>query len=142
MFSYTWPIILVVLSNIVYQIFAKEVTPKINVFASLTITYFVACLFSGILFFLTNKNGNIISEIAKTNWAPIALGISIIGLEAGFIFAYKAGWQVSTASIVQSSLLAVALLVVGFLVYKEALSWNKLVGVAVCLTGLIFINLK
>ena len=58
------------------------------------------------------------------------------------IFAYKTGWPVSTASIVQSSFLSVALIVVGWLLYRETLSWNKLVGVAICLVGLIVINWK
>ena len=66
----------------------------------------------------------------------------IIGLEAGWIYAYKAGWQVSTGFIVQSAILAGALLLVGCFLYHEALTWNKLVGVAICLVGLIFINLK
>lgn len=83
-----------------------------------------------------------LQEYTKLNWAPFILGIVIVGLEAGFIFAYKAGWQVSTASIVQSSFLAVALIFVGWLVYKEALTWNKAVGVVICLIGLIFINHK
>ena len=70
------------------------------------------------------------------------LGIVIVGLEAGWIFAYKAGWQVSVGFIVQSAFLAVTLLVVGFFLYHEALTWNKLIGVAVCLAGLIIINYK
>ena len=65
-----------------------------------------------------------------------------MGLEVGFVYAYRAGWQVSVASIVQSSFLAVALVFVGFALYREALTWNKLVGVAICLVGLIFINMK
>ena len=141
MFGYIWPLGLVVLSNVVYQIFAKSVTNKINVFASLTITYFVAGFISAVLFFIFNKGGNLIAELGKANWAAYALGFSIIGLEAGFILAYKAGWQVSTASIVQSSVLAIALLFVGWLLYKESLSWNKIVGVAICTVGLIIVNL-
>ena len=31
---------------------------------------------------------------------------------------------------------------VGYLFYHEALTWNKLVGVGICLVGLVFINLK
>ena len=76
------------------------------------------------------------------NWAPYVLGLVIVGLEVGFIYAYKAGWQVSTASVVQSAFLAVALVVVGFIAYREALTWNKILGVVVCLIGLVFINLK
>jgi drug/metabolite transporter (DMT)-like permease len=66
----------------------------------------------------------------------------IIGLEVGWIFAYKAGWEVSTGFIVQSAVLAIMLLAVGFFIYHEALTWNKLLGVAICLIGLVFLNLN
>lgn len=42
----------------------------------------------------------------------------------------------------QSSFLAVALIFVGSLAYREALTWNKLVGVAICLAGLAVIHMK
>ena len=142
MFDYVWPLGLVVLSNIVYQICAKSVPSEMNPFASLTITYVVSAITSGILFFVLNKDANLIREYSKLNWAPIVLGIVLVGLEVGFIYAYKAGWQVSTASIVQSSFLAVALIIVGFLLYHETISWNKIVGVFICLVGLGFINYK
>ena len=48
----------------------------------------------------------------------------------------------STAAIVQSSFLAIALIFVGYLLYHEALTWNKLLDVAICLAGLFFINYK
>ena len=41
MFSYVWPIALVVLSNVVYQICAKSVPNGLNPFAALTVTYLV-----------------------------------------------------------------------------------------------------
>ncbi|MBQ7542961.1 MAG: EamA family transporter [Clostridia bacterium] len=140
MFSYVWPIALVVLSNVAYHICAKSVPEGANPFASLTVTYLIAAFTSMLLFYVTNHGAGLFKEYAKLNWAPFMLGVVIIGLEAGFIYAYKAGWQVSTANVVQSSFLAVALIFVGFLLYKEALTWNKLVGVVICLVGLFFIN--
>ena len=86
--------------------------------------------------------GSIFKEYAKLNWAPFVLGVVIVGLEAGWLFAYKAGWQVSTAFIVQSAFLAGVLLLVGYFLYREALTWNKLVGAVICLIGLVFINYK
>jgi drug/metabolite transporter (DMT)-like permease len=142
MFSYIWPIALVVLSNVIYQICAKSVPEGMNPFASLTVTYLVGAAASGILFFILDHNGNLIHEYQRINWAPFVLGIVIVGLEAGFIFAYKVGWQISTTSVVQSSFLAVALIFVGYLLYHEALTWNKLVGVGICLIGLVLINYK
>lgn len=142
MISYVWPIALVILSNVVYQICAKSVPEGINPLASLTITYLVGAITSGILFFILNKDGSLVREYHKLNWAPIVFGIVLVGLEVGFIYAYKAGWPVSTASIVQSSFLAVALIFVGSIFYHEALTWNKIIGVVICLIGLIFINYK
>ena len=142
MFSYVWPIALVVLSNVVYQICAKSVPNGLNPFAALAITYSVGAVISIVLYYVLNKNANIFKEFGKLNWVPFVLGLAIVGLEVGFIYAYKAGWSVSTASLVQGCALAVILVFVGFLVYKEGLSWNKVVGVAVCLIGLFFINFK
>ena len=145
MLSYVWPIVLVVLSNVVYQICqicAKSVPKGMDPLASLTITYLVGAVASGVLYFILNRNGNLTQEYGKLNWAPIILGIVIVGLETGWIYAYKAGWQVSTGFIVQSAFLAVVLIFVGYFLYHEALTWNKIVGVAICIVGLIFINLK
>lgn len=142
MFSYVWPIALVVLSNVVYQICAKSVPNGLNPFAALAVTYLVGAVASIILFFALSKGENLFKELNKLNWAPFVLGLVIVGLEVGFIYAYKAGWAVSTASLVQGCALAIILLFIGFLFYKEALTWNKLVGVAICMVGLFFINYK
>ncbi len=142
MFSYIWPLSLVVLSNVFYQICAKSVPDKMNPFASLTITYTIGAITSLVLYLVLSKNGNIIQEYQKTNWAPFVLGLSIVGLEVGFIYAYKAGWPVSVAQIVQAAVLAVILIFVGCMLYKEAITWNKIVGIVVCLAGLGLINMK
>lgn len=138
--SMIWPITLVVFSNIVYQICAKGVPKDMDTMASMTITYIVGAICSGIMFFVMNRHGNLLQEYSKLNWAPIFLGISVVGLEVGFIYAYKNGWAVSTASIVQSAFLAVTLLVVGAFLYHETISINKIVGIGFCIVGLFFVN--
>lgn len=141
--SYVWPMALVVASNVFYQICTKSVPEEVDPFASLIVTYLVAAAASAVLYFaLGSSGGDLLKECGKLNWTSFVLGIVIIGLEAGWIYAYKAGWQVSTGFIVQSAILAGALLLVGYFLYHEALTWNKLVGVAICLVGLIFINMK
>ena len=140
--NYIWPIALVIVSNIVYQICAKSVPAEMNPFASLIVTYLVGAAVSAVLFFVLGDGARLPRELGKTNWAPLVLGVVIVGLEVGWIYAYKAGWQVSTGFIVQSAFLAVGLLVTGFLLYREALTWNKVVGVGICLIGLIFIHLR
>ncbi len=141
-FSFIWPMALLVVSNTVYQICAKSVPEGMNPFASLMVTYLVGAVASAVLYFALGHENGLAKEFSKLNWAPIVLGFVIVGLEAGWIFAYKAGWQVSVGFIVQSAFLALTLLVVGFFLYHEALTWNKLLGVAVCLAGLFIINCR
>lgn len=86
MMSYIWPIALVVFSNVVYQICAKSVPKHMDVLASMTVTYLVGAVCSAILYGLLNKNGNLIQEYGKLNLAPILLGVSVVGLEVGFIY--------------------------------------------------------
>lgn len=142
MFNYVWPIALAVLSNVLYHICAKSMPAGMNPLASLSVTYAVGTAASLVLYFALSSDASLIREYRQMNWAPVVLGIVIVGLESGFIYAYKAGWPVSTAAIVQSSFLAAALLFAGYLLYQEPLTWNKLCGVVICLAGLILINLR
>ncbi len=141
MISYIWPIALIVLSNVFYQISAKSVPDNVDPLASLTATYLVGAIVSGVLYFLLNHNGNLLQEYGKLNWASIILGFTVVGLEVGWIYAYKAGWQISRGFIVQAAFLAVVLVFVGYFLYHEALTLNKILGVFVCLIGLAVINL-
>ena len=142
MFSYIWPIALAILSNVLYHICAKTTPEGVHPFASLTATYLTGAVLSAVLYYVLAPQANIVKECSRLNWAPFALGIVIVGLEGGWLYAYKAGWQVNTGFIVQSAFVSVLLLFVGYFLYHEALSWNKLLGTAICLLGLVFINLN
>lgn len=140
MFNYIWPLALVVVSNTIYHICAKSISDDISPLASLTVTYLVGAVASGVLYYCITPHANLFREYGKLNWAPFVLGLAIVGLEAGFLYAYKAGWPVSTAQIVSSAVLAVALIFVGWLIYKEQMSVYKIIGVLICLVGLVVIN--
>ena len=135
-----WPIALAVCSDIFYQIAAKSTPAQLNPFASLTVTYLIGAAFSVIIFFITSKGGNLLNEITSINWTAFILGLAIVGLEAGSIYMYKVGWNMNTGYIVKASFLAVALIIVGYLVYKEQVSATKIAGIVVCMVGLYLIN--
>jgi drug/metabolite transporter (DMT)-like permease len=142
MFAYIWPIALVVLSNTLYQVCAKSVPDGMNPLASLMVTYLVGAVVSCTMYYILNRNANLVRELRMLNWAPFVLGVAIVGLEVGFIYAFRAGWQISVAQIVTSAILAVILIFVGYLLYHEAITWNKIVGIVICLAGLILINYR
>ena len=142
MLSYVWPIALVVLSNTLYQVCAKSVPEGMNPLASLTVTYLIGTVVSCALYYILNRDANLLREIRLINWAPVVLGVVIVGLEVGFIYAFRAGWQVSAAQIVSSAMVAVIMIFVGYLLYHEAITWNKIAGIIICLAGLVLINIR
>ena len=107
MWNLLWPMLMVVGANTVYNICAKSVPDKLNSFAALTINYLVAAGLSMALFYLTSGGGkSLVQEMVKTNWAPVVMGLTVVGLELGYIFIYRAGWKVSVASLVANIALA------------------------------------
>jgi multidrug transporter EmrE-like cation transporter len=64
----------------------------------------------------------------------------VIGLEAGFIFLYRAGWKVSTGPLVANAIVSLGMIVIGLLFYKESLSIKQIIGIALCMGGLVLVN--
>lgn len=139
-FSMIWPIALIVLSNVFYNICSKETPSAINPFAALSITYVIGAVVSVILYFVLNRGENLLQEYRNLNWSSFVLGLAIVGLEAGSIYMYKAGWNVSSGQIVYSIILAVCLILVGVFAYHESISVTKIIGILVCMVGLFLIN--
>ncbi|MBV7272772.1 EamA family transporter [Clostridium sp. PL3] len=140
MINLFWPIIIVVAANTIYNISAKLTPSEVHPLASLSITYFTAALLSILLFFITSENKNVITEIQKSNWTAVVLGLSIVALEFGYIYIYRVGWNVSTGSLVANISLACVLLIVGVFIYKENISFHQILGMVLCAVGLLLVT--
>ena len=136
-----WPILMVILANTFYNICMKSMPADVNPFGALMVTYLVAAIISGLIFIFMVGPGNVGVEITKLNWTSIILALVIVGLEVGYVFVYRAGWTVSTASVVANIGLACVLLFVGYFLYRENVSLQQILGIIVCMVGLILINI-
>lgn len=134
------PIFLVVFSNVFYNLSAKLTPENANSFLSLTVTYLTAAVISFIAFCITGRPEHTIKELSNLNWSAFVLGISIIGLELGYIFIYRVGWKISIGSLVANIMLACILLLIGVLLFKEAITPRQVAGMLLCLIGLICIT--
>lgn len=92
------------------------------------------------LFILNNHSKSLVTEITNINWTAFVLGLSIVGLEFGYVYMYRAGWKISVGSLVANISLACVLLLLGILMYKETVSIRQLIGILVCISGLIMIS--
>ena len=137
---YVFSIILIVASNVLYNICQKSTPANANPFLSLFFTYLTAAGLTIIAILFTSSGKNLWPAVRELNWTSAVLGISIVGLEFGYLMAYRSGWNISIGSLVANILLAIALIPVGILVYKEGFAVGKILGVVLCLAGLVLIN--
>ena len=105
----------------------------------LAVNYATALIASAILFFLTSHE-KILVEASRTNWACILMGLSITGVEAAFVMIYRSGGELSTASLIVSILLALAMLFVGGVFYREQITLQKIFGAMFCIAGVILLS--
>jgi drug/metabolite transporter (DMT)-like permease len=139
MWNLIWPILVVIAANSIYNICSKSTPANINPFASLSVTYLIAMICSVIMYFATDEKKNLLQELSKSNWTTYVLGVAVVGLEFGFLCVYRAGWKISTANLFASIAVACVLLIAGFFLYKETLSLRQILGMCVCVAGLILI---
>ncbi len=138
--DFYWPLMLIVSTNIVYHLCAKLVPAKMHPLATLGIVYMIAMFVSFGLYFAASPVRSLSAEIREINWAPFAMGMAIVGLEFGYISLYKVGWNISIGSLIANIILALILVFIGVLFFKEQMSTHKVIGVVVCLAGLVLIN--
>lgn len=136
-----WPVIIVAASNTIYNIPSKSVSGEINIYASVIVTYLAALILTALLCRISGGFKSFSAELAKVNRASILLAFGVVGIEVGFLFLYRNGWPVGTGHITTSALLAIVLLAVGAVFFKESISFRQTAGIEVCIGGLALITL-
>ena len=138
--NYYLPVCIVIFSNILYHNATKNTPKNVNSFLSLSVTYIIGAFISLLIYFFTRKSINFLLDLHKLNWTSYFLGVSIVGLEVGYIYMYRSGWQISKGSLLVNILVAVVLIILGILLYKESLNLKNWIGIVLCILGIIFIN--
>ncbi len=137
---YYLPVVVIIAANVFYNICTKSMPVKANPFFCLVITYIIAAFFAFLMYTVSRGSRCLSQEVPLLNWAPFVLGISLVALEFGYILLYRVGWNISVGSLVCNIILAIILLAIGLLFYRELLSIRQIFGVLLCIAGLFFIN--
>ena len=142
MFLFYFSITLAICSSALYHFVAKSTPADINFSVSLLVTYAVA--FGVVLLtlvFIPLQNG-LGSELRKLNWASVGLAVGVVGIEFGFLLTYRAGWNLGIASVIVNVVGALILVPVAIYFFKDKISWVNILGIFVCLVGLVMLNWK
>jgi len=134
------PFAIAVLSSVLYHTFQKAISPTVNPVLSLLVTYAVAFLLSLLLFTIFPLRTTVLDGIKEMNWASVALAVGVVGLEAGFLLAYRGGWNLNLTAVASNVSAGLILIPLGIVLFKEKPSLINLMGVLVCIAGLIMIN--
>ena len=140
--NFYFPLALAVGGNLLYHLSQKSMPKAANPLYVITIAYLVGivgCLLCSLIYPHEKSFGETLRE---SNWAVFAMGAGALIIEVGFLLAYRAGWNISTAAVVCSTAVTLMLIPIGLFAYKEQLSMRNVVGLLFCMLGLILVAKK
>ena len=142
MFLYYFSITLAICSSALYHFTAKSTPSNVNFTVSLLVTYALAFVVTLLGFFFFPATNGITAELKRLNWASIGLAIAVVGIEFGFLLSYRSGWNLGIAAVLATVVASLILVPVAILVFKDKISWVNILGILVCLAGLVMLNWK
>ncbi|WHH58855.1 hypothetical protein [Petroclostridium sp. X23] len=142
MFFYVISITLVIVSNLFYQLIQKLTPHNVNPMVAMIITYMTATITCFIALGLFPMKENFIDAFRRLNWTSYALGVAIVGLEIGFLLAYRSGWNISYTGLFANVIVALILIPIGIMIFKENITIINKLGIFLCIVGLIAMSHK
>ena len=136
MFAQLLPFAVAAFSVFFYHILQKVTPTHVNPVIALALTYFTACLSSLALLPLFPNKSSLVIEIRALTWHSVALGFSVLGIELGFLLAYRSGWQPGRAALGINTIAALTLLIASALFFGQSVTLKQVVGIVTCLVGL------
>lgn len=133
---YVASIALIVSSVLAYQIAQKYVPHDLNPWHALVVVYAVALAFCVAASLLDRSGKGFLESLRGVNLAVPLVGVAAVGIELGWILAFRAGWQLSITGLVSNVTVALLVAPIGLLFFREKLSPQNLLGMALCLIGL------
>ncbi len=137
-----WPLLMTIIGGALYHLSSKSVPRTLHPLSAIIIAYAAAitlCLVAALFY---QADESFVASFREIGWAAIGLGAGAAMIEVGFLLAYRDGWQLSVTSIIVNVSVAVVLIPVGLALFRERLSgWNVL-GIILCLAGLVLISKK
>lgn len=124
LFALWWPVALVVGADVIYQVCAKKLSSHASPMAALGVTYIASAIVCAVLFEIMVPGKSIFAELLLVQPAAIVVG---------------AGWTMNVGFIVYTASIVVVLAIVGSVFYGDSMSWMRLAGILLTLTGMFCI---
>ena len=140
--AFAAPILLVILSNFFYHVVQKATPQEAHPILSLLISYAGALLLCVIFLVIFPPKDGLKQAFQQLNWTSVVLAVTILGIEAGYLLAYRAGWSLNISSQIVTVTVTTLLIPTGVILFSERLSIHRVIGIVVCIAGLVLLNWK
>ena len=125
-----------------YQFFVKRVPASINPLVSV-IGMYVAVLALGVFLLpLSPAEGGLRRHFRQLSWIQLALAVSVIMIELGFLLMYRYGWSLGTGNLVTGVFVNLILVGLGVVLLGEKVNLVNAVGIAFCILGVALISFR
>jgi uncharacterized membrane protein len=134
------PIALIVGSVVLYQVSQKLLPENINPWHALMLYYLLAFVMTVAATLVDRPSQSFLESVRQSNWAVPLVALSIVGIEVGWILAFRAGGSLSLTGLIVNVTVAVVVIPLGLLFFKEKISLVNIAGMVLCVVGLILIS--
>jgi drug/metabolite transporter (DMT)-like permease len=131
--------VILVASVATYQISATFVPHALSPWHVLTIVYTIGVVVSVLAGFIDTSEKNLWQTFRASNWSVFVLAFAVVGIETGYLLAFRAGWNLTITGVFSNAAAAILVLPVGVLLLKERMTTMNIVGVVVAVIGLYLI---
>jgi len=135
-----WSILLTIAGIVLYHLAQHSIPSDLNPAAVVMTAYGIgAVLCLGLMRLLPWTQGEMLTR-RLLHPSILFLAVACAMIELGFIWVYRAGWGVALAQPLVNTAATVLLTLIGYLVFREALSLRQWLGVVASICGLWLIS--
>ncbi|MGH9801907.1 MAG: hypothetical protein ACRD82_16215 [Blastocatellia bacterium] len=138
--SIYFSILMTIAGGVMYHVSQKAIPKTVHPFAAVIIAYSVGILLCVAGMFFDPAGRSFLASVKNSNWAVIGVGVSAAVIEIGFLLTYRAGWTINSASVICNISVALLLIPIGLLAFREHLSLRHAAGIGCCLIGLYLLS--
>ena len=125
-----------------YQYFVKRVPVTLNPFVSVIAMYVAVLVLGTALLVLFPAEGGLLHHFRQLSWIQLALAVSVIMIELGFLLMYRYGWNLSTGNLITGVIINILLVGIGVSLLGEKVSLVNVMGIALCILGVALISFR
>ena len=148
---FIFSIVIAIFSSVFYHLSMRTVPTNANPFFLLFLAYIFASIVTLIVCIATQVNiSGSMKELFATSssgqafspslLAAAQIGLAVVGIELGFLLAYRSGWTVVWAPLISNASVTLILLPIGLYFFREQLTPGKIIGASLCLSGIYLIS--